>query len=68
MTNPNDDPMSQAILKEIEKRLSGMFVDGVLVDISAQVEAGEFILKARRTSDPLLRAGYEELAAEAGEK
>jgi hypothetical protein len=60
------DPRT-AILKEIERRLHGMFADGVVIEnITAKTEADALLAKAVSTSDPTLRQGYRELAEEAG--
>lgn len=60
------DAVEKAILKEVEKRLRGMFADGVTVtNITAETEAERYLAKAAMTTDPILRAGFEELAEEA---
>ena len=61
------DAVEKAILKEVEKRLRGMFADGVTVtNITAETEAERYLAKAAMTTDPILPAGFEELAKERG--
>ena len=58
---------SAAILAEVQKRLTGMFADGIAIDVTSNVEADAYLAKAAATTDPTLAAGYRELAENARE-
>jgi len=56
------DAVSDAIVTQVEKQLRSMFADGVVLNVTADDTADEFIAKANATTDPALAAGYRKLA------
>jgi len=56
------DTASDAILTQVEKQLQSMFADGVVVNVTADDTADEYIAKANATTDPVLADGYRSLA------
>ena len=57
---------NERILKEIETKLRSWLADGVTIEnITGEVEAEKYLAKAAATTDPIMRAGYLELADEA---
>ncbi len=55
----------EAVLAAVEKGLRDMFANGVVVDVTADLAADEFLARAEAATDPVLAAGYRELAEEA---
>jgi len=54
--------VSDAILIRVEKQLQGMFENGVVMNVTADDTADEYVAKANTATDPALAAGYRKLA------